>query len=171
MSKFAKANGGGSDKISSRVIGGELLMELVSFSFGPGQNFPLVKNGIIKAQLVSPPQKILDGVCKLMVPTTLNEFVKKDRKPLLVRVESVLDDARRLCNSLGVDPSKVVKIIGRLDVRAVLFVAKKTMDFENKEYKDVKEIAEAACAHMCAHSFSDRPLICYSKPGSKYISG
>ena len=147
LAHFAKTFGSG-EKGPSRVLGSEFLMKLSSLNFGAGNRYPYILNACIETQLVSPPNKLVDGVCRLLLPSTLNELTKKDHKKTIVEAESLMTQARGLCKKLNLSGVSKIKAIGKLDVRLVGYICKKGKEFEGKAFGSIGEVAEAFLADV-----------------------
>lgn len=79
LAQFAKAFGSG-EKGPGRTLGSEFLSKLADLNFGAGQRYPYMLNACIETQLVSPPNNIVDGVCRLLMPVPLNDITKRCQK-------------------------------------------------------------------------------------------
>ena len=141
LAHYAKTFGSG-EKGPSRVLGSEFLTKLAGLNFGTGNRYPYLVNACIEAQLVSPPNKVVDGVCKLLLPSSLSELTKKDNKSAITEAESMMTQCRALCDKLAITGVNKIKVIGKLDVRIIGYLCKKGNEFEGKQYASIKEIAE-----------------------------
>ena len=143
LSSFAKAFAT-SGKGRTRMLGSVFLTKLALLQFGAGQEFPHNKHACVACQLQSPPHKIVDGLCQLLSSQSLSELARKDRRPAIVETERLLTESRRLCESLGMSDSDFVKVIGRFDVRIILFLTKKGREMGPKyEFKSMDEVVKA----------------------------
>ena len=76
LSLFAKAFASNSDK----ACGSEFFAKLNSINFGKGVKKPFVINAAVCANLTSP--KIVDGICRLLPPSALNNLTNKTNKDI-----------------------------------------------------------------------------------------
>ena len=97
---FAKTSGA-NEKGPNRMLGSEFLMKLASLNFGAGNRYPYMLNACIETQLVSPPNKVVDGVCRLLVPSSLNELAEKPSKAVVAHAESLMTQASALCQEFN----------------------------------------------------------------------
>ena len=102
--------------------------------------------------LVSPPSKMIDGVCRLIMASNLSSLLSKDNMPRTMEAENLMYKARKLCDVLP-DASEYsrIKCLGKLDVRTIYFLCKKKG--ADKEYASLPEIAEARlCTYTAAEA-------------------
>jgi len=118
-------------------------------NFGKGAKFPYIKIAILEAALASPPHKIQSGMCKLILPTSLTELLKKDKRPDLEKAENIMSEARSICKGLNLSQANHVKYVGLLDVRLCLHLLIKVKDFETLTFKSLDNIVEVP--HLSAH--------------------
>ena len=142
LALFAKAFGT-TEQGPSRILGSEFLNKLASMNFGTGQHFPYLINACIETNLVSPPNRIIDGMCRLLVPSNLTELTKASSRIHVKFAEEIMTQARELCDKLQLDQTQRIKLIGKLDVRIVTFLTKKGKELEPKEFKSINDIVEA----------------------------
>ena len=143
LGQYAKAFGSASGSGPTRILGSEFLLKLASLNFGTGQEFPRIKHACIECQLSSPPHKIVDGVCKLIMPTVLGELARKDKRADVRTAEAAMSEARSLCSSLNVPEDQRARILGRFDVRLMCHLLNKTKDmFGAVGYTTIQGITE-----------------------------
>ena len=165
LATYAKSKiTGSADSGVTRVMGSEFILKLANLNFGPGQEFPRVKHACMQLQLSSPPNRIVDGICKLLVPSTLNELTKKERRADVKQADNLMSEARTLCTSVGVSAAQKVRICGRLDVRLAALLTKriKEMFGDTAKFKSTNDIAEVCwrvCARLPEHA-SARMCVC-----------
>ena len=147
LAQYSKAFGSG-EKGPNRILGSEFLSKLANLSFGAGQRYPYLLNACIETQLVSPPNKIIDGVCRLLVPTSLNDLTKKSARNSIIEAENMMTQARVLCQKLNVTGIAKTKAVGKMDVRIIGFLTKKGKEFEGREYKSIGAIVEVFLADV-----------------------
>lgn len=128
---------------ADRRLGSEFMSRLTTMSFGPAEKFPLLLNGCIKLQLMSPANKIADGLCKLVAPSNLNSLTAKAVREEIRKAEKLLLDCRVLCTGMGVPANDAVKCIGKLDVRVLAHLLKKAKEIEEKPLLSLNAVAEA----------------------------
>ena len=147
LAQYAKAFGSG-EKGPSRVLGSEFLSKLANLNFGAGQRHPYLLNACIETQLVAPPNRIIDGVCRLLLPTSLNDLTKKEARQSIINAEGMMTQARSLCQKLNVTGVAKIKAVGKMDVRIIGFLTKKGREFEGHEYNSIGEIVEIFLADV-----------------------
>ena len=147
LAQFAKTFGSG-ETGSSRVLGSEFISKLAGLNFGTGTRCPYVVNACIETQLVSPAHKLVDGFCKLLAPTSLNELTKKESKLAITEAERAMTQGRALCDKLNITGKNKIKCIGKLDVRLISFICKKGRDFEGRDFQSIAEIIEVFLADV-----------------------
>ena len=121
-------------------------MALTKLNFGMAERCPYVQNAAVKANMCSPPGKIVDGFCKQITATMLSQLVSKENKAKTKQAEQLMCDARQLIKVLPADTDDItkVKLLGQLDVRCVMHILKKGKDTaEGKDYPSLSAIAEA----------------------------
>ena len=118
-------------------------------NFGPGNRFPYAVHGAMEAQLASLAAKIVDGVCKLLLPNTLSQLTAKTNRPLVAECERLMTESRRLCDSVELEAAQKMRVVGRMDVRLVLHICKKGKDFEDTVLANVADITKVYL-HSCA---------------------
>ena len=127
---------------SSRTLGSEFFMKLNSLNFGQAQRFPYLINAAIKANLTSP--KVVDGVCKLVLPSHLSALTSKNNRSKIEEAECLMKDARKLVKTLHFPDGVPVTCIGQLDVRCVLHILNKSKDAGDIVFDSINAIAEAS---------------------------
>ena len=133
--------------------------KLNTLNFGKGAKCPFLKIAILEVVLASPADKVQSGMCKLLLPTMLNDLVKKEKRASVDKAERILAEARAICKGLGLSQADRIKHVGLLDVRLCLHLLKKGKDFENRNFASLDEIVQVrpltthnTCApHMHTH--------------------
>ena len=138
---------------TARAMGSEFMAAWGRLNFGSGQKLPYLQNACIKANMVAPKEKIVDGFCKLITPSNVSSLTSKAIKDSAFQAEHIMHSARNLAK-MQVDETTIAKLFGQLDVRCILHILKKGKDGpENKVFKSLADIAEVvpsrAAAHMC----------------------
>ena len=141
----------GDGKSPQRVIGGEFFNKVVSLNFGSGAKYPYIKTAIVEAQLASPPDKMQDNFCRLMIPSCLMELTRKDKRQLIDRAENMMTEARSMVNSFGLTTSDRIRLVGLLDVRLILHILKKGKEFEPTVFKSMDDIIKVGRPHTHAY--------------------
>ena len=57
-----------------------------------------MQNACIKANLIAPHHKIIDGYCRLIPPSLLASLQSKENKPKAIEADKLMADARTLCS-------------------------------------------------------------------------
>ena len=86
--------------------------------------------------------KVLDGICRLLMPSSLSALAHKDNRQKVSAAEDLMCNARLLCDAHKIADRDKVQLVGKLDIRLVCFLLKKGKECEGKEYKTVQEISE-----------------------------
>ena len=131
---------GCSDTGPSRFLGSEFIGKLTNIKFGAGECFPLVVNACIKVQLMSPKQ--VDGFCKFLSASHLTSLTAQTNQGQVSEAERLMSDARKLVDTLQPTASLRTQALGRLDVRCVLTILKKTKEFEGVEFTSIAAVAK-----------------------------
>ena len=133
----------GSVTTNKRILGSEFLHKLASTNFGKGVKFPFVVIAIVKTNLSSPANRIVDGVCKLITTGHIATIQHKNTRAAVEQAEKIMEDCRGLLKALKVDPVFQVTEFGRLDVRLILHILKLGKVGEGRVFESLNEIAEA----------------------------
>ena len=89
--------------------------------------FPYVRTAIVATNLISPKKKVVDGVARLIVKTTLATLSRKDNLLTVQAAEALLSeswDELQRRSGMFKDAFSADAIYGRLSSRAVLFIFK-----------------------------------------------
>jgi hypothetical protein len=163
VTNFVKAQGGGraGDLLKelskyqaafrcSGILGSEFLGRLATIKFGIGLKFPFVVHACVKANLSSPPAKIVDGICKLVPLSGIASLNTKNNRPLVIDAESMMVHARSFCDKFqDMSDHTRVTCLGRLDCRLVMFIMKRIKDSEaNKVYESIAGISQVRAASI-----------------------
>ena len=121
---------------------------------GARKKKPWVVNAVIKANLASPPHKVVDGFCKLIEARHQSALVHKDNIVIVDQAEALMTDARELTKQLNVAGLTKSIALGQLDVRCILHILKLGEVGEGRDFKTIGEVAEASvCMVMAFGSF------------------
>ena len=136
----------------SRAMGSEFMHNLAKLNFGNAERLPYIQNAAIKANMLAPPHKIVDGFCRLLTPAQIASLSSKDNRAKCIEAENVMSSARDLCkNSPSLSKMQSTQLIGQLDVRIILHILKKGKEGpEGKEFKSLANIAEAFVTDLSA---------------------
>lgn len=137
---FGLVKGGG-----ERTLGQEYLNKAGTLQFGKIDQYPHVVNACMKANYSCPANKVIDGVCRLLLPQHIGSLVQKDKRPQVVAAEKLMTTCRGLLNALNISPGDAVrtKLLGLLDVRLVLHILKREKEGGCGEYENMDAIAKA----------------------------
>lgn len=125
-----------------RVLGGDFFEKVSNLKFGKIVNCPYVLNAVVKANFISPPTRIVDGICRLIQPGSVGQLVSKTNIAASQQAEQIMTDARSLCSTLP--DNTQVKLLGQLDVRLILHILKKSKEVEGKAYANIASIAKVS---------------------------
>ena len=129
-----------------RLLGAEFFSKINNLKFGRGVCFPRVVNATLELQLAGP--KVTNGnICNFLTPGAMSELVKESNRGAVQKAEELMSEARKLVTSLGLQRSKVVKSIGRLDVRTAAVLTKTSKALEGKAVT-MAEVAEQFLAEL-----------------------
>ena len=129
-----------------RLLGAEFFDKVNKLSFGRGVRFPRVVNATLELQLAGP--KVTNGnICNFLTSANLNELVKESNRSAVAKAEELMSEARELVKGLGLQRSKIVKFVGRLDVRACAILTKTSKTLEGKA-STMSEVAEQFLADL-----------------------
>jgi len=133
---------------AQRILGGEFIEAVLKVRLPDaqlGDTVAYVKNACLKANLNGP--KVVDGMCRTLLPTTLSRLNTVDMKPDVHESELLLAKARDMTSSMAHD--KRVRILGMLDQRVIMYLlGKGAILGPNEVYKSVVEIAEVTLARL-----------------------
>jgi hypothetical protein len=127
----------------TRLLGGQFIQKLNQLNFG-NKKFPYVSGALIKANLMSPSHKIIDGLYKLLKPSDVLTFSSKNMLVQTETIDKVMEDARGLCKQVQIGPIESASSIGMLDVRLIMFSLNRMKDIDvTSNFESVDMIAEA----------------------------
>ena len=102
---------------------------------------------------------MVDGVCRLVSPTSLAGMTAKAKISAAKEAEAFLEQVRKCCKDMKLDRMAVMKCIGKADVRVVCFLTKKGKDSaEKRVFNSITEIAEALQRHLLPPPLTPSPL-------------
>ena len=99
--------------------------------------------------------KIVDGICKLISVTNLSSLTTKANKSMVVEADELMNGVRLLCDGTRGAMAIRTKLVGRCDVRCVLFMFKKLKEGGEKlPIASLSDVAQAALSHQDAFDIS-----------------
>ena len=146
LNMFSRALGGLKDQKaagSKKILGSEFWQKLNSLSWGPGKKMPWVMNGTIKANLASPPNKVVDGFCKLVEARHIAQLLHKSNKTLVEEAEALMTDTRAVVKQLGLTSVESRRVVNQMDVRCILHILKLGKVGEGITFDSISDIAQA----------------------------
>ena len=150
---FSRTIGGNKDQAaagSKKMLGSEFWSKLNAVNWGGGKKMPYTMASTIKANLASPPHKVVDGFCKLVESRHIGTLSVSGNRKMVEQAEALMTDMRAVVAHLSMSPSQRARVLGKLDVRCVCHVLKLGKVAEGVEFKSIDDIAQARC--MCAYS-------------------
>ena len=145
LSDFQKTLAEGSQQSAKRVLGSVFIGKVSQMSFGAGIKCPFVQNALLKANLASPKNKVLDNLCQLITPAHVNQLTCKKLLQSTIEIDGIMQQARILlqdsCQAL--QRNVAVKTLGQLDVRLVTHLLKLGKQIESTPFNDIGEILQA----------------------------
>lgn len=145
LSDFQKTLAEGAQQSAKRVLGSLFIGKVSQMSFGAGIKCPFVQNALLKANLASPKNKVVDSLCQLITPAHVAQLTSKKLLKSTIEIDSIMQQARTLvqssCHALQRDV--VTKTLGQLDVRLVTHLLKLGKQIESSPFNDVGEILHA----------------------------
>ena len=127
---------------SKKMMGSEFWAKLNSIKFGIGEKRPWVIMAAVKANLASPPHKVLDGYCKLVEPKHLSLLTVKDNRTKVIAAEALMTDARAVVQKLGMSDAQQATTVGKLDVRCIWHIMKLGKAGEGVNYESIPAIGQ-----------------------------
>jgi hypothetical protein len=123
-----------------RMLGGEFIGKVATLKWGKAMSFPYVQNACLMTNLVSP--KVSDGICKLLQPSAVSALTSKDNLVKVQEAEQLMQDARKLCDTMAASTSARTRAIGMLDTRCILHILKKHKDANDVAFESINAIGE-----------------------------
>ena len=93
----------------TRALGQEFISNVAGLNFGKSERYPLVATAIMQTNLACPAHKVVDGVCRLLVPGNVSAFQSKGNRALVKEAEQLMTDSRNLVKSMRFDKAKAMK--------------------------------------------------------------
>ena len=88
--------------------------------------------------------KHVDGFCKFLNASHLGMLTAPANQGVVAEAERLMSDARKLLDTLQPNAALRSQALGRLDVRCVLTILKKTKEMESKEFKSIAAVAQVS---------------------------
>ena len=151
LSAFQKASFQKAGESSKRVLGSVFYHKIGLMNFGIGVKCPFVQTALVKANLASPINKVVDNLCQLIQPAHIASLTSKQNRAKSIEIDGIMSEARNLVNGLSMEHEAKIRTLGQLDVRLVTHVLKLGKASEGHEYKNVGEIVQVRIANawMC----------------------
>ena len=145
LSDFQKTLAEGSQQSAKRVLGSVFIGKVSQMSFGIGIKCPHVQTALLKANLASPKNKVIDNLCQLITPSHVTQLTSKKLIKSTIEIDGIMQQARTLVRDSGraLQRDVSVKTLGQLDVRLVTHVLKLGKLLEDTSFKDIGEILQA----------------------------
>ena len=81
-------------------------------------------------------------------------LVAKENKDRVMKAETLMEYARKLCDSMIGDPGTRVHVLGLIDTRCILFICKKGKEGEGRVFDSLDEIGDEFVAQLADHTNS-----------------
>lgn len=128
------------------IIGETFFKALVGMKFPTSASkFPFMRTSILAANLTCPPEKMVDGIARLITQTDLQMLTNKNRLGDMLAAEAILEEAWEILSEAiatqSLDTVKAYALFGRLASRTALFLVKKEKDgFQAKQMLSLQNI-------------------------------
>ena len=146
-----------------KMMGSEFWTKLNSLKWPLSEKKPWVTISLVKANMASPPNKVIDGFCKLVEPRHLQQVMGKDNKALVASAEALMTDARAAVAALGLTSVQHTSLIGKLDVRCAWHIMKLGKAGEGRHFGSLTEVAQVRPSEhvsVCMYSCDYLPCTC-----------
>eukprot|EP00959_Pyramimonas_sp_CCMP1952_P263789 5516794-Pyramimonas_sp.AAC.1 len=84
-----------------------------------------IRVAALLAQMDSPIEKVIDNRACLLKDADLSKLTAKSIYDDVQRAESMMEQARTMCDNYGLDKIKKLELTGQHDIRLALFLMKK----------------------------------------------
>ena len=71
----------------------------------------------MKTNLACHKTKVIDGVCGFLLSSSVSQFQSKENRSLVREGDHLMSDSQKLAETLGLEPTVWMKIMGQLDIR------------------------------------------------------
>ena len=141
---------------SNKTLGSEFWSKLNNVKWGHGKKMPWLMNAVIKANLASPPNKVVDGFCKLVEGRHVGLLMAKANIKTCEEAEALMTDARAVVKQIGLSEVEQALALGKLDVRCVWHIFKLGKAGEGRNFDRIHDIAQALelsmwCSYCALH--------------------
>ena len=111
---------------SKRVLGSIFLGRVGDMKFGKGIKCLHVQTAILKAQLASPAHRVVDNMCQLISPSSVQSLTSKKVLASTLAIEQMMVDARKLAMPFkdALKRDEFITMLGKLDIRLVAHLLK-----------------------------------------------
>ena len=133
----------------NRFMGSEWIGNASSLNFGKFEKLPLVMTAVWKANLSSKCTKLVDGYCRLVLPSHLSLLTSPANRKNVQHAEKVMTDARDVCKHMNINIADSTRIMGNLDCRLVLMLCKLSKTAGEQQYDSFDLIGQAAAWSLC----------------------
>ena len=112
----------------ARALGSEYWAKLVNLNFGVGLKCPRIMLALVEVNLIAPANKLIEGVCKLLTPASLQQLTTKEIRSQVLACEVLMTDARKLVDCFDLSTAQRVRLVGKLDCRLACWLTKRGKD-------------------------------------------
>ena len=134
---------GQKDAGSKKVLGSEFWVKLNTVKWASTKKKPWLLNAVVKANLASPPAKVIDGFCKLVEPRHISMLMSKENLDLVDQAEALMTDARAVLSQLQIARPRYVTVLGKLDARCAWFIMKLGKAGEGRQFDSISSVGQA----------------------------
>ena len=151
--KTPSADGSVQTQTSKRVSGSLFYAKVSGMTFGIATKCPYVQTALVKTNLVSPKNKVVDNLCQLILPSHIASFTSKANLERTLNIEKILAEGRKLAADLGHNLPRDVRVraVGQLDARMITHVLKLGKQLEGVEFADMGAILQAQLLQQYHH--------------------
>ena len=149
---------------SKKMMGSEFWSKLNNVKWAIAERKPWVLIATVKANLASPPHKVVDGYCKLIEARHISALMGKENREKVSAAEALMTDARAVVNKLEIPNVRQIQMVGKLDVRCIWHIMKLGKAGEGKNYDSIAAIGQALQRHACGtmhYMFISRSYLAY----------
>ena len=155
LNMFSRALGSMKDQKaagSKKAMGSEFWSKLNTVKWEAGQKNPWVIIATVKANLASPPSKVVDGFCKLVEARHMAALTSNENRDLVIQSEALMTDVRALASNVGMTPAQKASMVGKLDVRCIWHIMKLGKAGEGKNFDSLAAVAQVLCRSHTLHA-------------------
>ena len=135
---------------SKKMMGSEFWAKVNTLKWSTKVKKPWLVNAVVKANMASPPHKVVDGFCKLVEPRHISMLMSKENVKAVDQAESLMTDARAVLDKLQIAKAQHAIVLGKLDARCVWFIMKLGKAGEDRTFDSIAAIGQvpAFCMHV-----------------------